>query len=240
MSLEASKEIAQALLKGCMNEITTNDTIDPLLMASPRSKSRNNSQSIYEDFKNEELLMLLKESQDLEEQGDILQYMVENWGMAHDTGSGTVQHLVKELYHKLCQVKNWSLVRHTYGLLTWKIPNLALAVTDLIVRQKQVAVGLPGKREEVISHPLAAGELRDLIYNVHKADRTTAVLTQELISYLAMFIRTEPKLFHGMITIRIGLLIQVRIESFYTVDVLILNFFEGHGIGTGKNPEDWS
>ena len=157
MSLEASKEIAQALLKGCMNEITTNDTIDPLLMASPRSKTRNNSQSTYEDFGNEELLMLLKESQDLEEQGDILQYMVENWGMAHDTGSGTVQHLVKELYHKLCQVKNWSLVRHTYGLLTWKIPNLALAVTDLIVRQKQVAVGLPGKGEEVTSHPLAAG-----------------------------------------------------------------------------------
>ena len=230
MSLESSKEIAQTLLNGCMNEIaakTTNEhspppSFDPWHIMSPPFRTRKSSQNIYEDNE-EELLMRLEEEEDLEEQGDILQHMVENWGMAHDTGSGTVETLVKELYRKSCEVKNWSLVRHTFGLQTWKIPNLALAVTDLIVRQKQVAVGLPGEGEEVISHPLGAAELKNLIYNVHKADTTTAVLTQELISYLAMFIRTEPELFHGVIRIRVGLIIQVRInlsiqyESFSTI-----------------------
>ena len=219
MSLEASKEIAQTLMNDCMNEKIPLNTIkqgpplsfDPWLMKSPPFRSRNNSQSQthYEDHEIEELLLCLKESQDLEEQGDILQYIVANWGMEHDTGSGSVQHLVEELYERSCKVKNWSLVRHTCGLLSKKIPNLALSVTDLIVRQKQVGVGLPGDREEVISHPLGAGELRDLIYSVHKADFSTAVLTQELMTYLAMFIRTEPELFHGMIRIRVGLIIQV-------------------------------
>ena len=70
-------------------------------------------------------------------------------------------------------------------------------------------MGLPGGGgEEVISHPLAALELRDLIYSVHRADISAAVLTMELLCYLAMFIRTEPHLFHGMIRIRVGLIIQ--------------------------------
>ena len=226
MSLEASNEIAQTLMSGfiTVNEVATNKTneqslpsasIDPWSMTSPPFRTRNNSQNqnTYEDHEIEELLICLNVSQDLEEQGDILQCIVANWGMKHETGSGTVQQLVEDLYQRSCEVKNWSLVRHTCGLLSRKLPNLALAVTDLIVRQKQVAVGLPGDREEVISHPLGAGELRDLIYNVHKADTSTAVLTQELITYLAMFIRTEPELFHGMIRIRVGLIIQVRIKT---------------------------
>jgi hypothetical protein len=34
-------------------------------------------------------------------------------------------------------------------------------------------------------------------------------LLQEILIYLAMFIRTEPHLFHGMLRLRIGLIIQV-------------------------------
>ena len=34
-------------------------------------------------------------------------------------------------------------------------------------------------------------------------------LLQELMIYLAMFIRTEPKLFHEMLRLRVGLIIQV-------------------------------
>ena len=32
---------------------------------------------------------------------------------------------------------------------------------------------------------------------------------QEILIYLAMFIRTEPKLFHEMLRMRVGLIIQV-------------------------------
>lgn len=40
------------------------------------------------------------------------------------------------------------------------------------------------------------------------------MLTQELMVYLAMFIRTEPQLFHEMLRLRVGLIIQVSFRLF--------------------------
>lgn len=39
------------------------------------------------------------------------------------------------------------------------------------------------------------------------------MLTQELMVYLAMFIRTEPQLFHEMLRLRVGLIIQVMAKE---------------------------
>jgi phosphorylase kinase alpha/beta subunit len=59
-----------------------------------------------------------------------------------------------------------------------KLPSLALSLTDLIVRQKQVTVGLPGK-EMIISRPHGAQELKDKIYSAHEGDVSTSSLSQE-------------------------------------------------------------
>lgn len=95
------------------------------------------------------------------------------------------------------------------GMLGKRVEDLAKAVTDLLVRQKQVTVGLPPHHEVTITAPLPASELRVLIHNAYGADESTAMLTQELLVYLAMFIRTEPSLFHEMLRLRVGLIIQV-------------------------------
>lgn len=50
----------------------------------------------------------------------------------------TVRTLLKGLYEKACQQKLWGLVRHTAGMLGKRVEDLAKAVTDLLVRQKQV------------------------------------------------------------------------------------------------------
>lgn len=50
----------------------------------------------------------------------------------------TVRGLLKGLYEKACQQKLWGLVRHTAGMLGKRVEDLAKAVTDLLVRQKQV------------------------------------------------------------------------------------------------------
>lgn len=51
----------------------------------------------------------------------------------------TVRMLLKGLYEKACQQKLWGLVRHTAGMLGKRVEDLAKAVTDLLVRQKQVS-----------------------------------------------------------------------------------------------------
>lgn len=54
--------------------------------------------------------------------------------------------------------------------------------------------------------------MRQLIHDAYGDDESTAMLTQELLVYLAMFIRTEPQLFLEMLRLRVGLIIQVRIQ----------------------------
>jgi hypothetical protein len=55
-----------------------------------------------------------------------------------DVQNVTVKDLLKVLYEKACQQKLWGLVRHTAGMLGKRVEDLAKAVTDLLVRQKQV------------------------------------------------------------------------------------------------------
>lgn len=71
-------------------------------------------------------------------------------------------------------------------------------------------MGLPPEpREKIITTPLPPEELTDLIYEASGQDISIAVLTQEIIMYLAMYVRSQPSLFMEMLRLRIGLIIQV-------------------------------
>ncbi|XP_075158460.1 putative phosphorylase b kinase regulatory subunit alpha isoform X9 [Haematobia irritans] len=179
----------------------------------------NHSRQSLEKRKVEELIAMLRETENLEEQGDILQYLVDTQGLDFNTGMleegrvVTVRDLLKGLYEKACQQKLWGLVRHTAGMLGKRVEDLAKAVTDLLVRQKQVTVGMPPNNEYTITAPLPEADLRQLIHDAYGDDESTAMLTQELMVYLAMFIRTEPQLFHEMLRLRVGLIIQVMAKE---------------------------
>ncbi|XP_020802100.1 probable phosphorylase b kinase regulatory subunit alpha isoform X5 [Drosophila serrata] len=250
---------------------------------------RHRADTNFADTEVEELIAMLRETENLEEQGDILQYLVDTQGLdfntaglgfknksddsanannaaaaalssepdnantSHTSGSSssnsgsnhhnssninshnppiennndssqsegmleegrvvTVRDLLKGLYEKACQQKLWGLVRHTAGMLGKRVEDLAKAVTDLLVRQKQVTVGMPPNNEHTITAPLPEVELRQLIHDAYGDDESTAMLTQELMVYLAMFIRTEPQLFHEMLRLRVGLIIQVMAKE---------------------------
>ena len=55
--------------------------------------------------------------------------------------------------------------------------------------------------------------MRDLIASASCGDMSAASLTQEVLCYLGMFVRTEPRLFHGMLRLRVGLILQVMISE---------------------------
>uniref|UniRef100_A0A1A9UEF0 Phosphorylase b kinase regulatory subunit n=1 Tax=Glossina austeni TaxID=7395 RepID=A0A1A9UEF0_GLOAU len=180
---------------------------------------RNRADNNFADTEVEELVAMLREAESLEEQGDILQYLVDTQGLDFNTGmqeegrAVTVRDLLKGVYEKACQQKLWGLVRHTAGMLGKRVEDLAKAVTDLLVRQKQVTVGMPPHNEYTITAPLPEADLRQLIHDAYGDDESTAMLTQELMVYLAMFIRTEPQLFHEMLRLRVGLIIQVMAKE---------------------------
>ena len=68
---------------------------------------------------------------------------------------------------------------------------------------------MPSDQEHTITRPLPPEDLSRLIKKAYGNDSSTAMLTQELLMYLAMFIRTEPHLFQDLLRIRVGLIIQV-------------------------------
>uniref|UniRef100_A0A6E8V905 Phosphorylase b kinase regulatory subunit n=1 Tax=Anopheles coluzzii TaxID=1518534 RepID=A0A6E8V905_ANOCL len=191
----------------------------PKIHIQPLPRHRPTTETNFENTEVEELIAMLRETENLEEQGDILQHLVDTQGLDFNTGMleegrvVTVRGLLKGLYEKACQQKMWGLVRHTAGMLGKRVEDLAKAVTDLLVRQKQVTVGMPPNSEHTITAPLPEMELRAVIHEAYGDDESTAMLSQELLVYLAMFIRTEPQLFHEMLRLRVGLIIQVMAKE---------------------------
>ncbi|XP_051840364.1 phosphorylase b kinase regulatory subunit alpha, liver isoform isoform X4 [Antechinus flavipes] len=163
----------------------------------------------------EKLVEQLKECSNLQDQADILYILYILKGPDWDTNlSGqhgvTVHNLLNELYRKAGLNKEWGLIRYISGLLKKKVEVLAEACTDLLSHQKQLTVGLPPEpRERTISAPLPPEELTQLIYEASGQDISIAVLTQEIVVYLAMYVRSQPSLFVEMLRLRIGLIIQV-------------------------------
>ncbi|XP_042367852.1 phosphorylase b kinase regulatory subunit alpha, skeletal muscle isoform isoform X5 [Plectropomus leopardus] len=160
------------------------------------------------------LVQLLKDTQSLQDQADILYILFKDKGMDWDThlqGKGsTVRSLLSDLYEKAGELKHWSLIRMISGILRKKVEELDSACSDLLAHQKHLTVGLPPEpREKTITAPIPADQLAALIDEASDNNISVAILTQEIMVYLAMSIRTQPNLFTEMFRLRIGLIIQV-------------------------------
>uniref|UniRef100_A0A669PPF6 Phosphorylase b kinase regulatory subunit n=1 Tax=Phasianus colchicus TaxID=9054 RepID=A0A669PPF6_PHACC len=156
----------------------------------------------------------------LQEQADIL-YMLHilkgpEWHTGLESEPGpTVKELLTELYVRVGATRQWALIRYISGILKKKVEALDEACTALLSHQKHLTVGLPPEpREKTISASFTS---------LMKPVRRTSVgmstgkeqwddlplSLQEIMVYLAMYIRTQPALFTDMFRIRIGLIIQV-------------------------------
>ncbi|XP_055893666.1 probable phosphorylase b kinase regulatory subunit alpha isoform X15 [Biomphalaria glabrata] len=211
---ERDNEVVQPLPHHLRDE-SDSLSVQPSPHTSPKSARKNlKSVTESEDTDITELIEQLKQTANLQEQADIIHYLFMTRGPEFDTHieenrKVPVKELLVELYEKAGHWKQWWLVRHTAGMLRKRVEDLALAATDLLVRQKQLSVGLPPDHETTITSPLPPDELAAIIYEACGEDHSTASLTQEILVYLAMFIRTEPQLFDEMLRLRVGLIIQV-------------------------------
>uniref|UniRef100_A0A452ITQ5 Phosphorylase b kinase regulatory subunit n=1 Tax=Gopherus agassizii TaxID=38772 RepID=A0A452ITQ5_9SAUR len=167
------------------------------------------------DLDCEKLVEQLKECSTLHDQADILYVLYIIKGPDWDTELNgqygvTVHCLLNELYSKAGLNQEWGLIRYISGILRKRVEVLAEACTDLLSHHKQLTVGLPPEpREKTITAPLSPEELSKLIYEASGQDISIAVLTQEIVVYLAMYVRSQPSLFAEMLRLRIGLIIQV-------------------------------
>ncbi|KAL3118009.1 hypothetical protein niasHT_005252 [Heterodera trifolii] len=167
-----------------------------------------------EEMEVADLITMLAETTLLDEQASIIHFLWLKLGPNFDTklaniAGVTVRILIEEVYIKACESRDWSWARLTAGLLKKQLDELEKAVTHLLVRQKQITVGMPSKNEEAITIPKNKEELLQIFTRCYSEDPNSFILAQELIVSLGSLVRTDPRLFVEMFRLRIGLIIQV-------------------------------
>uniref|UniRef100_A0A8C6Y7W8 Phosphorylase b kinase regulatory subunit n=1 Tax=Naja naja TaxID=35670 RepID=A0A8C6Y7W8_NAJNA len=165
------------------------------------------------DLDCDKLIGQLTECPTLHDQADILYILYLIKGLDWETHlygqSGVTVHcLLNELYSKAGVNQEWGLIRYISGILKKKVEVLAelslknsCRVTDRVLRMPLIKFNS--------CRPLPPEKLTKLIYEACGQDISIAVLTQEIIVYLAMYVRSQPSLFAEMLRLRIGLIIQV-------------------------------
>ncbi|AFY55055.1 glycosyl hydrolase, glucoamylase [Rivularia sp. PCC 7116] len=159
------------------------------------------------------LLDSLRSSDNLYEQIELLQTLTRLKGLNFDTGFGEpgnsipVSNLLDEVYYKAGEIGLWAVVRRAAGLLQMADMRLSDIVTSLLARGKQIVIGRAYSEASLIKVPLSHKEIVEKIRNFCREDVRDGVLTQEILVYLRTLINSEPELFQGLITLKIGYLI---------------------------------
>jgi phosphorylase kinase alpha/beta subunit len=164
------------------------------------------------------LITNLRQSVNLYEQMELLGILVRLKGLDFETGLGganasvKVKDLLDEIYAHASGgdalgTPYWSILRRAAGLLDKIDVGLSDAVTDLVVRQKQISVGRAYSEDSLITQPLPHTEVLEKIRNFCREDIGDRVLTQEILIYLSLLIKAEPTIFKGLLTLRVGYLI---------------------------------
>jgi phosphorylase kinase alpha/beta subunit len=120
-----------------------------------------------------------------------------------------VGELLEDVYAAAGEARAWALVRHAAGLLGKVDPFLSDALSDLLAAQRRVVVGRSYAEGATVTRPLPSDELLATIDRYCRDDPRDRVLTQEMIVALASLVRGEPELFRGILTLRVGHLIQL-------------------------------
>jgi phosphorylase kinase alpha/beta subunit len=162
------------------------------------------------------LLSQLRNSDNIYEQIELLHTLTKLEGLEFETGFAgaggrvTIANLLDEVYFKAGNSSSrpyWSIVRYAAGLLDKIDISLSDAVTDILISGKQITVGMAYTEASLIDLPMSHTEIIEKIDKFCREDIRDRVLTQEIIIYLGLLIKSQPKLVKGLLTLRVGYLI---------------------------------
>ena len=166
-----------------------------------------------EDISVAELAERLWQSSSLPEQAEVLELLGRRLGpnarLQGPMGGVPVRLMVllQEVYRRGLVEADWNVVRRAAGAMGLVHPQLEDALTDLLVRQKQVVVGRNYTGDSLISQPQGSRTIAAMIRRFGGEDGREWMLQQELLLALDGLARLEPNLLSGSLTLQLGQLL---------------------------------
>ncbi len=141
------------------------------------------------------MVQRLQTSDNIYEQAECLQGLVlllgrdgeipwtDSNGNASPDSSGSIrlESLLNHLWEKAAWGCHWSVLRRVAGLREWVDAGLEEAVTNLLIRQKQLLVGKAYSPDSLITEPMTGQAIADRIARFSREDVRERVLTQEIL-----------------------------------------------------------
>jgi phosphorylase kinase alpha/beta subunit len=124
---------------------------------------------------------------------------------------GSVRDLLEEIYERAGDQHVWYIVRRCAGLLGKYDINLEQAATEILVRQHALTLGRAYSSRATLTRPADSFEILQIIRDYNADDASEHIIIQELILYLGMLIKSHPKLFTDMHTVRVGHILELII-----------------------------
>ncbi|XP_022700055.1 probable phosphorylase b kinase regulatory subunit beta isoform X2 [Varroa jacobsoni] len=164
--------------------------------------------SEYTKRSTEEIVEALRHVDTLYGQSQLLGVLWQRCGVHYNIDGANLEDRMERLTRQAGALRHWTVLRYCSSLLGKLADSLSPYITSILVSGKQLTVGVFGKSEYVIDHPLTPQQVQQLIYSQCLDYPYHAVLMQEILVYCGKLIQTTPKLFNGILKIRVGWMIH--------------------------------
>ncbi|XP_032687816.1 probable phosphorylase b kinase regulatory subunit beta isoform X2 [Odontomachus brunneus] len=135
--------------------------------------------------------------------------LVKREGINYEINGTTVRDYLRTLYQQAGSLRFWMAVRYCSSLLNHTVDSISPFITGVLVKGKQIAVGVVGQEETVFDKPMTPAEIQSVVYSTIQPHNTVqAVLQQEILLYCGRLIGTNPEMFKGILKIRIGWVLE--------------------------------
>jgi phosphorylase kinase alpha/beta subunit len=132
---------------------------------------------------------------------------------ATDTESLTLGEIIQINYESASHYHDWAVIRRLAQLSQKVDDRLEDALLEIIIHQKQLAVGRAYDEKAVIIQPYDTTTIIEHIALYCGSNAAENVLTQEIILHLGHIIRAEPELFKNILTLRTWYFVQLLVSK---------------------------
>ncbi|XP_043276560.1 probable phosphorylase b kinase regulatory subunit beta isoform X2 [Venturia canescens] len=130
-------------------------------------------------------------------------------GINYEVNGTTVGDHLRALYQRAGDLRYWMAVRYCSSLLNHTVDSISPFITGVLVKGKQITVGVIGHEETVFDKPMTPAEIQSVMYStIQPHNVVQAVLQQEVLLYCGRLIGTNPDMFKGILKIRIGWVLE--------------------------------